>query len=160
MTPDEVLALARAGDLGKRGENRAGVADVIRALSTAGQAASALEIAGRVWRVWFTRGELEQGSAVLAKALSTKGAATVSVWYARALIADGALAFRLGDQLRALSNNEQALEAARADGDVQGECDALTGLARVALREARYDDVVRLARDARAKAREVGSAEA
>src|SRR5438270_13779163 len=140
MTPDEALALARAGDLQTLGDERAALADVIRALSEVGEVASALELAGRTWRVWFARGELDEGSSVVATALSTAGASNVTTWYVRALYADGILAFRLGDQCRSLASNEKALEAARADSDVQGECDALTGLARVALREGSYGD--------------------
>src|SRR5439155_24729806 len=81
-------------------------------------------------------------------------------WRVRALYADGALAFRAGDQQRSLERNQEALRIARATDDVRGECDALTGLARVALRDGRYDEVVALARQARDRARAAGDREA
>jgi tetratricopeptide (TPR) repeat protein len=127
----------------------------VRAFADAGDPASALELVGRAWRIWYSRGELDEGSAVAATALGAPGAETVPTWYVRTLCADGALAFRSGDQGRSGARNEEALRIARETGDVRGECDALTGLARVALRDGRYDDVVALARQARERARAV-----
>jgi hypothetical protein len=49
-----------------------------------------------------------------------------------------------------------ALRIAKATKDVQGECEALTGLARVALREGRHEDVVALALEGRARAKDGG----
>ena len=46
------------------------------------------------------------------------------------------------------------MDIARAAGDVRGECDGLTGMARLALRQGDYSDVVHLARQARTKARQ------
>lgn len=79
---------------------------------------------------------------------------------ARVLYADGVFAFRAGDRERSLARNEEALRIARTSGDVRGECDALTGLARVALRDGRHDDVVALASAGRDLAREQGDHEA
>lgn len=149
MTPDELLALARAGDLEKLGEERDAVVEAVRSID----APSACELVGRAWRIWFVRGELEQGSAAAAAALSAPGQDGAGVWRVRTLYADGLFAFRAGDGERSLARNEEALRLARELEDVQGECDALTGLARVALRDGRYDDVVGLARDARERAR-------
>jgi tetratricopeptide (TPR) repeat protein len=160
MTSDEALALARTGDLEAVGGDLDGLADAVTALSAAGQAAQALELTARTWRLWSANGDYRRGHSITAGALAITGAADVPVWYVRALYADGALAFRLGDLRRSLASNEAALAAARDGGDVDGECDALTGLARVALREGRYDHVVRLAREARARAHAAGSAEA
>jgi len=156
VTADELLGLARAGDLEALGAERAAVADAVRALARSGDAASACELVGRAWRIWFVRGELDAGSAAAATALDAPGAESAGVWRARALYADGVLAFRAGDRDRSLARNEEALRVARDLEDVRGECDALTGLARVALRDGRYDDVVALAREARERARELG----
>src|SRR5690349_24025821 len=82
------------------------------------------------------------------------------MWRVRALYADGMFAFRSGDEPRSRARNEEALQVARETDDTRGECDALTGLARVALRDGRYDDVVALAREARERARGAGDAEA
>jgi tetratricopeptide (TPR) repeat protein len=160
MTADEILRLARAGDLDALAADRQGVARAVRESAQAGEAASALELVGRSWRIWFSAGELDDGSAVAAAALAAPGAEAVPVWRARTLYADGAFAFRSGDQQRSLARNEEALRVARETADVQGECDGLTGLARVALRDGRYDDVVRLARQAREVAQTAGDREA
>ena len=93
-------------------------------------------------------------------ALGASGAKTVPIWRARALYADGLFAFRSGDQQRSRARNEEALRVARKTDDVRGECDALTGLARVALRDGRYGEVVVLAREGRERARVVGDGEA
>jgi tetratricopeptide (TPR) repeat protein len=160
MTPEEFLEKARSGDLDALGAEREAVADAVHAFAEAGDAASALELVGRAWRIWFSRGELDDGSAVVAAALAVPGASTVPIWQVRALYADGLFAFRGGDQQRSRGRNEEALRIAREAGDVRGECDALTGLARVALRDGRYGEVVALARQARERARCVGDREA
>src|SRR5437763_6596443 len=100
MTPEGLLNLARGGDLDTLGAEREAVADAVRAFVEAGDPASALELVGRAWRIWFSRGELDDGSAAAATALGAPGAEAVPVWRARALYADGVLAFRSGDQAR------------------------------------------------------------
>ena len=82
------------------------------------------------------------------------------IWRARALYGDGVLAFRSGDDDRSLRRNEEVLRVAQAAGDVRGECEALTGLARLALRDGRYQDVVALAGQGRELARAAGDREA
>jgi tetratricopeptide (TPR) repeat protein len=160
MTPEGLLSLARGGDLDALGAEREAVAEAVRAFAEASDPASALELVGRAWRIWFSCGELDEGSAVAATALAAPGAEAVPIWRARALYADGVLAFRSGDQPRSLARNQEALRVARETDDVRGECDALTGLARVALRDGRYGDVVALATQARVRARAVSDAEA
>lgn len=155
MTPEELLARARVDDLDALAGESQSVADAVRAFAQAGDAGSALELVGRTWRIWFSRGELDAGSAVAASALNAPAAETVPTWYVRTLYADGALAFRSGDQARSRARNEDALRLARESADVRGECDALTGLARVALRDGHYEDVVALASQARDRARTV-----
>jgi tetratricopeptide (TPR) repeat protein len=159
MTPAAVLDLARGGDLDALGAEREAVANAVRAFVAAGDPESALELVGRAWRIWLLRGEVEEGSTVTAAALGVSGAEAVPVWRVRTLYADGLFAFRNGDQQRSLARNEEALRVARVIDDVRGECDALTGLARVALRDGRYDDVVNLAREACERARAAGDRE-
>jgi predicted ATPase len=84
MTPEDLLRLARGGELEILGENREAAADAVRAFAEAGDAASALELVGRAWRIWFTGGELEEGRAAAAVALAVPGA-TVPIWRARTL---------------------------------------------------------------------------
>jgi len=153
VTPDDVLAVARSDDLEALGHDRDAVADAVRSFAEAGDAESALELVGRTWRMWFAAGELDEGSSLAAAALNAPGAAAVPIWRARVLYADGIFAFRAGDRDRSLARNEEALRVARETDDVRGECDALTGLARDALRDGRYEEVVSLARQARDRAR-------
>lgn len=160
MTPEGLLSLARGGDLDALDAEREAVAEAVRAFAEASDPASALELVGRAWRIWFSRGELDEGSAVAVTALAAPGAEAVPIWRARALYADGVFAFRSGDHPRSLARNEEALRVARETDDVRGECDALTGLARVALRDGRYGDVVALAVQGRERARAVSDAEA
>lgn len=159
MTPEDLLRLARAGDLEVLGETRDEIAEAVRAFATSGDAASAQELFARTWRAWFSRGEITAGTGVAATALEA-GAETTSPWGTRALYADGVLAFRAGDRDRSIARNEEALRIARERGDARGESDALTGLARIALRDGRYDEVVALALEARERARAAGDREA
>jgi tetratricopeptide (TPR) repeat protein len=160
MTPQEILALAREGDLAALGAKRDAVADAVRNLAEAGDAAAALELIGRAWRIWMVRGEVREGSALTAVALGAPGASSVTPWRARTLYADGLFAFRAGEMDRSRARNEEALQIARASGDLPGECEALTGLARVALREGRYTDVVSLGLQGRELARAAADPEA
>jgi hypothetical protein len=160
MTPLQILEIARAGDLERLGVEREAVAHAVREFADLGDRASALELVGRTWRIWFSRAELAEGSAVVAAALAIPGGSALPVWEVRALYADGLFAFRAGDQARSSASNKNALEIARQTGDVQGECDALTGLARVALREGRYEEVIALAKQARERAAVAGDREA
>jgi tetratricopeptide (TPR) repeat protein len=155
-TPDELLAMARAGDLDALGAEREAVADAVRTFAEIGDGASALELVALSWRVWQMRGELEEGSESATVALGSPGADEPSADRARVLYADGLFAFRLGDQERSRARNEEALAVAREVGDTRAECEALTGLARVALREGDYAKVVELAREGRAKAQAAG----
>ncbi len=149
MTPDDALGLARSGDLETLGRERSAVGDAVRVLAEWGDAASALELFGRAWRIWLTSGELDEGHEVAAMALAAPGWGDAPTWRARALYGDGLLAFRSGDAERSLHRNEEALSVSREVGDVRGQCDALAGLARLALRDGRYDDVVALAAQGR-----------
>ena len=158
MTADEALARARHGDLDGLAGDRRLVAEAVERLAADGRGEAALELVGRTWRIWFTRGDLEAGGALANRALEAAGSRADSVWLNRTLYADGLFAFRAGEQERSRARNAQALAAARSVGDRRGECDALTGLARVALRDGEYGEVVRLSGEARATAREAGDA--
>lgn len=157
-TVEQLLDGARAGDLDRLGEDREAVADAVRTLAERGDGASALELVAGAWRIWFSRGEVEEGRAALATALEAPGAGDASTARTRALYADGVFAFRQGDQEGSRTRNEEALAVAQAVSDPRGECDALTGLARVSLRDGDYDRVVELAEQARERARAAGDA--
>lgn len=159
MTPEEVLDRARAGDLDSLNAEPAAVAQAVHAFVEAGEAGSAVELVGRAWRTWSSSGKLDEGRATAEVAL-TAARGTHGVWRARALYGDGVIAFRAGDSERSRARNEELLDIARATGDVRGECDGLTGMARLALRDGDNPQVVRLAREAREKARVAGDREA
>jgi tetratricopeptide (TPR) repeat protein len=161
MSPSEILAMARAGDMVALTANIPVLTSAVHSMAEHDDANSALEIVGRAWRVWASSGKLEEGSGAAMAALEAPGDQD-DVWRARALYGAGVLAFRTGDDDRSMSLNEELLRLARSTGDVRGRCDALTGLARVALRAGDYPRVVELARQARAHARSAGdpSAEA
>jgi len=150
MTPTEILDRARASD-DSLATDPAALEQAVRAFVEAGDAASALELVGRAWRAWASSGRLEEGRAAMELALNA-GRDTHGVWRARALYADGVIAFRAGDSERSRTRNEELLDIARATDDVRGECDGLTGMARLALRRGDYPEVIRLAREAREKA--------
>jgi len=129
----------------------------VRALAEAGDGPEALALVAQVWRdAWFNPGELEAGAAAATAALDARGAEPASVDRARVLYADHLFAFRAGDQERARSRAAECVSVAREAGDLRGECDGLTGLARAALRDGDYIRVAELAREGRAKAQAAG----
>ena len=159
MSPAEILAMARAGDVSALNANITALTSAVHAMAEHDDAGSALEIVGRAWRVWSSSGKLKEGSGAAMAALEAAGDRD-GLWRARALYGAGVLAFRAGDDDRSRSLNDELLRLAQTTGDVRGQCDALTGLARVALRAGNYNRVVELARQARAQARSAGDASA
>lgn len=159
MTPTEVLDRARAHDTDSLSADPAAVSEAVRFFVEAGDAGSALELVGRAWRAWSSTGRLEEGR-VAAEAALSAARGTHGVWRARALYGDGVIAFRAGDSDRSRARNQELLDIARATGDMRGECDGLTGMARLALRRGDYPEVVRLAREARKKAAAAGDPQA
>jgi tetratricopeptide (TPR) repeat protein len=113
-----------------------------------------LHEAAEHWREWFSRGEFEEGAARIREALGMPGAETPSVERVRVLYGAHLFAFRLGEPSRAYA--QEALDAARELGDVRGESDGWTGLARAALREGEYEQVAHYAAEGVRKAREAG----
>jgi tetratricopeptide (TPR) repeat protein len=159
-TSSQLLEASRAGDVELLGRHLGEVASAIRSFADAGDGASALELAAGAWRIWFSRGEMEQGSAAIAVALDAPGAAGTSSARARVLYGDGLFAFRQGDEARSRRRNEEALAVARAASDPRGESEALTGLARLALRNGDYGRVIELAGEGRRVARAAGDRKA
>jgi len=106
------------------------------------------------WRRWLVSGESRAGHEVLAQALLANALRTRA--RAICLYADGLFLFRLGEQRASRERNEEALAVARELGDQEAESLALVGLSRVAFRDGRHDEVVRLATRARELAAHVG----
>jgi len=113
-----------------------------------------LDDAAAHWREWFDSGDLEGGAARVHEALAASADDPPSVARARVLYGAHLFAFRRGEPSRELAR--EALEAARGVGDVRGECEGLTGLARAALRDGDWDEVARYAAEGVRTARDAG----
>ena len=113
-----------------------------------------LEETAAHWREWFDAGDLDGGAERVREALAAPGADEPSVARARVLYAAHLFAFRRGEPSRGFA--QETLDVARTIGDVRGECDGLTGLARAALREGDWDEVAEHAAEGVRKAREAG----
>src|SRR5260370_23843212 len=95
MTPPEVLALARAGDVATLSANIRSMNAAVESFVAKGEESSALEIVGRVWRAWLMSGSGEAGAAAAKTALGASGG-SLGGWRARALYGDGLIAFPHG----------------------------------------------------------------
>jgi tetratricopeptide (TPR) repeat protein len=113
-----------------------------------------LEEAAANWREWFNQGAFDEGAARVHQALDAPGAGAPSIDRIRVLYAAHLFAFRRGAPSGVYAS--QCLELARELGDVRGECDGLTGLAREALRAGQYAQVAEYAVEALRKARASG----
>jgi tetratricopeptide (TPR) repeat protein len=115
---------------------------------------SMLREAAAHWREWFDRGEFAQGYARVREALELPAAGEPTVDRVRVLYGAHLFAFRLGEPSREYA--QQAFDLARELGDLRGESDGLTGLARAALRDGDYEQVARYAAEGVRRAREAG----
>jgi len=113
-----------------------------------------LQEAAAHWREWFDRGEFDEGAACVDQALNGPGADAPSVDRVRVLYGAHLFAFRRGEPSAAYA--QECLDLARELGDVRGECDGLTGLAREALRAGDYPKVAEYAAEGLRKARASG----
>ena len=117
-----------------------------------------LEETAAHWREWFDRGELDEGAARVREALDASRDDPPSVERVRVLYGAHLFAFRRAEPSAGYA--QEALDLARGLGDVRGECDGLTGLARAALRSGDYAKVAEFASEGLGKARTVGDREA
>ncbi|HET8631472.1 MAG TPA: tetratricopeptide repeat protein [Thermomicrobiales bacterium] len=102
----------------------------LRATLAAGDAATALRVAGALWPFWHIRGHLAEGRRWLEEALALDGAPTAA--RAEALCGAGILAFYQGDYGHAAARCGESLTFFQPLGDERGMAGALTGLALVA----------------------------
>ena len=91
------------------------------------------------WREWFDRGEFDEGAARVREALESPDADERSVERVRVLYAAHLFAFRRGEPSASFAS--EAFEMAEKLGDVRGQSEGLTGLARAALRDGDYAKV-------------------
>jgi len=113
-----------------------------------------LQEAAAHWREWLDAGDLADGMARVRAALDDSETDEPSVERVRVLYAAHLFAFRRGEPSAEYAR--QTLDLARELGDVRGECNGLTALARVALRDGDYEQVARYAAEGVRKAREAG----
>lgn len=115
---------------------------------------TSLEEAAAHWREWFDRGEFDEGAARVEEALNAPGAGAPSVDRVRVLYGAHLFAFRRAEPSAVYA--QECLDLARELGDVRGECDGLTGLARKALRAGDFPKVAEYAAEGLRKARAGG----
>jgi len=113
-----------------------------------------LQEAAAHWREWFDRGDFDEGAARVHEALNEPGADEPSIDRVRVLYGAHLLAFRRGEP--SVTYAQECVDLARKLGDVRGECDGLTGLAREALRAGNYGKVAEYASEGLRKARAGG----
>jgi predicted ATPase/class 3 adenylate cyclase/Tfp pilus assembly protein PilF len=119
-----------------------------------GERASAVRLAGALWRFWWVRGHIGEGREQLERALGIEGAMDAAS-EAVALDGAGVLAETQGDYARAAALHEEALTRSRENGDSIGIARALGNLGVLAYDQrddARaatlLDESLTLARDA------------
>ena len=113
-----------------------------------------LQETAAAWREWFDAGDLEGGAARVAEVLRATADDPPSVERARVLYAAHLFAFRLGRPSREYA--QQALDVARSLGDLRGQSEGLTGLARAALRDGDHAQVAEHAAEGLRAARACG----
>jgi tetratricopeptide (TPR) repeat protein len=100
------------------------------------QAEAGLQLAGALWRFWYTRGYLAEGRGWLEAALAGAGGSAAA--RATALHGAGVLAYQQGEYGPAVASFEGALALRRALGDTQGIAAALGNLGNVAYMQGHY----------------------
>ncbi len=121
-----------------------------------GEPGNGLELAGRLWNFWYSRGRVVEGEGILDRLLADLPDRQPSPGLAVALYGRGELAFRQGHNPEARGFFQRAQTTAREVGDWHSENRSLCGLARTALRDHDYDGVDRLAGEGGCVAREHG----
>jgi tetratricopeptide (TPR) repeat protein len=116
--------------------------------------ASALRLAGAVWRFWMTRGHLGEGSRWLEQELREEGA--YAALRAKALHGAGVIAFHRGEQARATALLDESLQLFRELDDQRGVALALAELAYIPNDRSEYDRSARLYTSALDLFRDVG----
>jgi len=104
-----------------------------------GEAATGLQLAGALWRVWLWSGLLQEGGQWLDRMLRHDDTATAPDWTrARALFGSGVLSYRQGDLQASETRFLQAQALFRELSDERGLGDALNGLGSVATEKNEY----------------------
>ncbi len=116
--------------------------------------ATAVRLAGALWRCWWMHGHYHEGRGWLETALAQ--AAGTDAQRAKALYGAGSLATEQGDYAHATTLLEAALAAARSAGEQTVAALALTDLGSVARQQGAYGRAAKLHDEALALRREAG----
>lgn len=128
-------------------EERAKFLSALQWLVSNQQDEAALRLVGALG--WFWDYEfVEGGREWLNKILALPGAQAPTLARSKALLYAGVLAFRMGDQAAANKQIEESLAIAREEGDRTAQAQALSALARNALRDENHRRVQTLANEA------------
>jgi tetratricopeptide (TPR) repeat protein len=127
--------------------------EALRWFITSGDATAAVEMVANLRRYWFDERHHAEARELSAAAVEMDGTPSAPR-YAEAMMGWARFTFFTGRP--AGEAYALALAAARAQGDAVSEVECLSGLARVALRGGRWDDVRRHAQEALQLARSTG----
>ncbi len=127
--------------------------EAVRWFIARGDATAAVEMVADLRRYWFDERHHAEARDLTAAAVAMDEAPRAQR-YAEAMMSWARFTFFTGRP--AGDAYASALAAARTQGDVVSEVECLSGLARVALRESRWDDVRRHAQEASLLARSTG----
>ncbi len=122
-----------------------------------GDTEKGLMLASLLWRYWMDKGHVEDGRQLMARLLEMSKAKP-STTRADALYGAGMLAFRQGDNLEADKIFQECLMISREKNHRPTVVKALTGQARVDLRNGKYAEVRAKSEEARAIARDMQDA--
>jgi tetratricopeptide (TPR) repeat protein len=111
-----------------------------------GRSEEAIRLASALARFWTASGRLEEGARWFDRVLAGSGNGDAIV--GRAFFEAGLIAFWRGADDHASELEQRALEIGRRAGDATVTAQALTGLARIALRANQLDEAQRLCREA------------
>jgi tetratricopeptide (TPR) repeat protein len=120
-----------------------------------GRVELAAQLAGALWRFWYTYGHLSEGRRWLEQALAYGMALPPSV-RAKALLGAGLFADEQGDYLRATALHTESLALWRELGDRAGVARALNSLGLVAMKQGDYERATALFEESLALRRALG----
>ncbi len=132
----------------------------LRYVLNTGETAAGLGMAGVLWRLWTSHGQLSEGRAWLEQLLAASPSTPVpAAVRAKALIGAGAVAYVQGDYRHASTRYEEGLALYRELADKRGISRALTNLGNAALILGDYRRAIVLFEESLAVARELGNKE-
>lgn len=117
---------------------------------------AALDMAGAIWRFWYSRGYFGLGRKILEKVIARRGSAAACPSRGRALRGLGVLAYYQGDYRSSGVHLQESLGICTSLGDKVGMARAINALGGIALDTAEYDEASDLYHRSLAISRELG----